>query len=104
MWIDILRREVEAKGAKAVARELDVARSTVSLVLAGKYPASTDKIEARIILIYGSNGRVQCPALGEIEPARCAETRQRAKLIGLRVGNPDTLRLHSACMQCQVRR
>jgi DNA-binding transcriptional regulator YdaS (Cro superfamily) len=104
MWIEILKKEVAARGAKQVARELGVSRTTVDLVCHGKYPGSTRRVEERISAIYGANGKVSCSVLGEISPARCVEAWQRAKLIGMKAGNPETLRLYKACLNCTIRR
>jgi hypothetical protein len=104
MWIEILRKEVKAKGAKQVAVELGISRSTVDLVCQGKYQADTRRIEERIKAIYGHNGKVLCPVLGEITPACCAEHWNKAKKIGMRAGNPETLRLYKTCLNCSVRR
>lgn len=104
MWLEILRKEVSQKGAKQVARELGISRSAVDLVSQGKYKASTSKIEERVRAIYGQNGGVACPVLGEIAPSACAEKWNRAKKIGMRAGNPETLRLYKACLQCAIRR
>jgi hypothetical protein len=71
-------------------------------VLSGKYPASTDKIEHRVIAIYGHAGNVCCQVLGEISPARCADNWERAKVIKL-AGNPATIRLYMACRKCSLR-
>ncbi len=103
MWIEILKKEVVAKGPKQVACELGVARSTVDLVCQGKYPANTTRIEERVKAIYGNDGMIACPILDGITPIRCAETWRRAKLIGAKAGNPETLRLYRACMHCSVR-
>ncbi len=103
MWIDILKREVKARGLSCVATELGVSKSTVSLVCNGKYPGSTARIEERIRKIFGMNGHVACPVQGEISPARCADTRRRAQAIGMKASNPETLRLYRACLGCSVR-
>ncbi|BDD85964.1 helix-turn-helix domain-containing protein [Desulfofustis limnaeus] len=101
-WLAILEREIAAKGRGQVARELGVSPSTLSLVLSGKYPASTEKIENRVAEIYGEDGLVNCPMLGEIEPARCADNWQRAQKIKA-AGNPATIRLYRACRSCLKR-
>ncbi|HDH00337.1 MAG TPA: hypothetical protein ENG80_00815 [Nitrospirae bacterium] len=103
MWIAILKKQVDDKGPKQVAKELAVSRSTVDLVCQGKYQASTKKIEAKIKAIYGHNGKIPCPVLEEITPARCVETWQRAKKIGMMAGNPETLKLYKTCINCPVR-
>lgn len=103
MWIEILRQEVALKGPKQVALELGIHRSTVDLVNQGKYPANTRRIEERIRKIYGANGVVTCPVLGDISPNRCADTWRKAGKIGSKAGNPETLRLYRACLKCRVR-
>ncbi|HQM82855.1 MAG TPA: hypothetical protein PLX02_14695 [Syntrophorhabdaceae bacterium] len=103
MWIDILRREVTTKGPKQVAAELGVSRSSVDLLCSGKYRGSTKKMEQRIKTIYGKEGKIACPVLGTIDPLRCAETWKRAQMIGMKAGNPDTLKLYKACQSCAVR-
>lgn len=103
-WRTILEQRVaQAEHAAEVARELGIAPSTLSLVLADKYPASTASIERKVLKIYGRDGLVQCPQLGPIEPGRCATNFQRAKTIGTRAGNPRTIRLFKACLRCDLR-
>lgn len=104
MWLEILKKEVEAKGPKQVAKELGISRSTVDMVVQGKYQASTAKVEERVQKIYGMNGKIECPVKGLITPIECAENFKRAKLIGMKSGNPETLRLHKQCLRCAVRK
>ncbi len=104
MWIQILKKEVSEKGPSQVAKELGMSRSTVDLVCQGKYQASTAKIEDRIKNIYGKNGCIECPILGEIAPSVCAEKWNLAKKIGMKAGNPETLKLYKQCLQCAIRR
>ena len=103
MWIDILKREVAAKGPKQVATELGVSRASVDLLCTGKYPADPANMVEKIKTIYGVNGRITCPILGDIAPLRCAETWKRARSIGMKAGNPETVRLYITCMNCSVR-
>lgn len=103
MWREILKREVETKGSRNVERELGYSRTAVYLTLQGTYKGSTDKIEARVMAVYGNDGNVDCAVLGTITPARCIETWQKAKTIGMQASNPDTLRLYAACKKCKVR-
>ncbi len=104
-WIEILREEVARKGGAAVAKELGISRSAVSLACAEKYPASTKKIEDRVCRIYGKGGLVSCPILGGISPARCAENFRLARQIGMKAGSPQTLLLYKTCRErCPVRR
>jgi hypothetical protein len=103
-WMKILKQQVDAKSPATVAREVGISAASLSLVLAGKYPAKTDNIERKVMAVYGSaSGQVACPALGEIEPATCALNFERAKKIGVRCGNPATLKLYKTCIKCAVR-
>lgn len=104
MWIDLLKRQVEGKGPKLVARELGISRSAVDLVVQGKYKANSEKIMLRVQKIYGHNGGIECPIKGLITPIECAENFRKAKLIGMKAGNPETLRLYKTCMSCSVRK
>lgn len=68
-WMDLLISAVEASNKAQVAENLGVSRTTVSLVVDGKYPAKTDRIAAKVIELYG---RVTCPHLGvEISLSEC---------------------------------
>lgn len=101
-WIAILQRHAEMKGRSAVARELGVSPSTISLILSDKYPASTAHIEKRVVSMYGNSGKVNCPQLGEIDPSKCADNWERAHKIRS-AGNPATIRLYIACRKCDLR-
>ena len=98
----ILQRHVDMKGRAAVCMELSISSATLSQVLGGKYGASTDAIESKIVNIYGHSGKVSCPVLGEIEPGTCASHHARA-LRKNAAGNPQTIRLHIACRICKLR-
>lgn len=101
-WLLILSRKVDAKGRPVVERELNLSAATLSLVLNKKYPASTENIERRVMAMYGHDGKVQCPVLGEIEPALCTVKWERAHRVKS-VGNPATSRLYIACRKCDLR-
>ncbi|MEW5745247.1 MAG: hypothetical protein AB1805_07425 [Nitrospirota bacterium] len=104
MWTDILRREVEAKGPKAVGKEIGYSRATVDLVIKGTYQGDLAKIERIVMKIYGKHGKVLCPVMGEIAPADCATNWKQAKQYGGQSGNPIKLRLFRTCLGCSVRR
>lgn len=101
-WMAILTRQVEQKGRPTVQRELDVSPSTLSLVLSGSYPASTKKIEKKVMKIYGRDGQVRCPHLGMIDPGRCVSNWKKAQGAA-NCGNPATVRLYLACRKCDFR-
>ena len=101
-WLKILRQHLKEKGATQVSQELDYSKTTINQCVNGKYP-KPEKVELRVMAIYGNNGEVECPVLGKLSPRKCADHHDRAKKVGLRVGNPDTMRLHKTCLQCPVR-
>ncbi|MBF0481306.1 MAG: LacI family transcriptional regulator [Desulfovibrionaceae bacterium] len=100
-WLEILRARVEASSQAEVAKALDISRTAICQVLAGKYPAKTGRIEAKVLALFGATS-VACPVRGEIAPAECSETRERARTIGLRAGNPETVKLFKSCLNCPV--
>lgn len=103
-WTDILQRQVGDKGQATVATELGISATTLSLVLRNKYPASTAGIERKVMALYGGEGgRVVCPILAAIAPETCSENWEKAKKIGIRTGNPDTMRLYKTCLKCAIR-
>lgn len=104
MWMEILKKEVEKKGVKQVAKELELSRSTISLCVQSKYRASTAKIEKRVKTIYGTEDGIKCPVLGIITPMQCVLKHNLAKKIGMKAGNPETLKLYKACMKCSIRK
>jgi hypothetical protein len=102
-WLEILRQRSDLVGMAEVAREMGVSNATISLLLSGKYPASTEKMERRTMKMYGANGHVVCQVLGEITPAKCAELWNRAKKLGVKGGNPKVIKQHKACLKCDLR-
>ncbi len=93
-WMAMLRGQVEARSITAVAADLGVSRTAVSLVLAGKYPGKTDKMAARIVDVFA---RVECPYSGAlVSPAECA---QRSG--DMPMGSPGALRWWRMCQVCE---
>ena len=101
-WLKLLKQNLKQKGPKKVSEEIGYSTATLNLCKNGKYE-KTEKVKARVMAIYGNNGKVECPVLGGITPQRCADHHGRARKVGLRVGNPDTMRLHKTCLKCPVR-
>jgi hypothetical protein len=104
MWFDILKKEVTKKGPVQVAKELGVSRALIDMVIQGKYSASTENIKRRTENIYGNDGSIHCPVLNNISPDTCAYKWSLARKIGLKVGNPETLRLYKQCLKCPIRK
>lgn len=62
-WLELLQREVARSSRQKVANQLGVSRTTVSLVMAGKYGAATDAIAQRVLNTFG---HIDCPVVGQI--------------------------------------
>lgn len=74
MWLDLLRDQVFQRGLGTVAAELSYSKSTLSLLLNGKYDANPRRIEAAVVQTYGS---IHCPfEEREISSADCRFWRQ----------------------------
>ncbi|WLT30757.1 hypothetical protein [Geothrix sp. PMB-07] len=58
MWLEILRAQVAARGLGAVAKGIDYSKTTISLVLNGKYNSDTSHLETAVLKAYGT---VLCP-------------------------------------------
>lgn len=94
-WLTILKQAVEKSTITAVADKLDVSRTSISLVLAGKYPAKTDKIAAKVLDMYA---RITCPHTGvEISHAECRTLSTSA----VPTSSPQAMRHWRACQSCQ---
>lgn len=95
MWLTLLTAAVAASNKAQVAAAIGISRTAISLVMSGKYPASTDKIAARVLEVYG---RMVCPHLGaEITPAQCKShhTSQAP------TSSPRAMKHWRACLSCQ---
>lgn len=103
-WIDVLRRETEKAGrTKAdIGRELGVSRSTISTIVAGKYPAKMSrmhrKLAASVMAKYASE--VWCePQHAGISKIRCNEL----STAPMPMSDPSALRQWAACQSCPLR-
>ena len=71
-WLDVLRAEVDKTSAGVVGKRLGYSRTSVSLVLAGKYNGGTERVAAKVNEVFRSH--VLCPHLGqEITRGDCRE-------------------------------
>ncbi|MFB9160177.1 helix-turn-helix domain-containing protein [Chromobacterium violaceum] len=97
LWLPLLRAEVGRTSIGQAAKLLGYSRTTVSLVLAGKYPGQTERV-AEVVL--HTLGRVACPYLGrDLTPDECkAQSTSQAP-----THNPLKLAHWRACQQCQNR-
>ncbi|WP_186147302.1 helix-turn-helix domain-containing protein [Burkholderia gladioli] len=96
-WLDMLRMAVGASSQTEVAKRLEVSRTTVSLVLSGKYPGKTDRVAERVLKTFG---QVQCTHTGQlIQLTVCVSyTTRRAP-----INNPLELSQWRACRSCPLR-
>lgn len=95
-WLELLKNAVDEhpRGKAGVADELEVSRTTVSLVLAGTYPAGTDKIAVRVRDRYD---RIACPFLASaITPDACRGYALRQAP----TNSPRDMRHWRACQSC----
>lgn len=100
-WLALLKAE-QAKGRSVVqiSRECGIARSSLSMLLSGSYPAKSldlvaRKHAARVVRIY--RGQLLCPhlrrGLGEAECRAFASA-------PMSTSSPDKLAHWSACRRC----
>lgn len=101
VWLDLLRAErAKGKSVSQIARECGMARTSVSGLLSGNYPAqSLDLVErkhgARILEVF--RDQVLCPHLNRgIEKPECL-AHARAPMS---TSNPDRLKHWRACRCC----
>lgn len=103
MWLTLLKQAVDSTNCTAVAAELSaggkqVSRTTISLVVNGKYPAKTDKIAAMVLNTYG---KVECPFLTqEITLAECKQHHTSS----VPTSSPRAMKHWRACQSCPNRK
>ncbi len=99
-WVCALVKACDCKGASqnSVAGRVGVTGAVISQVLRNKYPARTDRIEARVRAIF-LDGQISCPALGEITSEDCLNWRDAAHK--LNSVSPARVRMFRACKTCR---
>lgn len=98
-WIRSLALACVRSSQSKVAAQLDRSPAVVSTVLRRKYAGSYERIEERVRGIL-MDGRVDCPALGQLPSHQCQDWREKAKVFA--VGNPTRTRMYRACHRCPV--
>ena len=95
-WLTLLAEDVERSGSKAkTAARIGISRSAVSLALAGRYPAATDKLEAKVLEALA--GMVPCPYDGQDIPRRSCRDRASRPMP---MSTARELRAWTACQSC----
>ncbi len=93
-WLELLKAEIAHTSITKTAQRLAFGRSTISMVVSGKYPAKTDEIAAQVRRVLG---RVKCPYQEkELSTQEC----QRIAGLPRPQGNPSGLRQWVACQGC----
>lgn len=102
-WIGLLKAEAaKGRSVSEIARECGIARSSLSMLVRGVYPAesldlATRKHGARVTRLY--RGQVLCPHLQRgISSAVCRSFASAP----LSVSNPDRMRHQRACRACPL--
>lgn len=102
-WIALLKAErAKGKSVSDIARESGIARSSLSMLLSGTYPANsldlaTRRHASRIVRIY--RNQVLCPHLKRGLGAAECEALARAPMS---TSNPEKLRQWRACRHCPL--
>ena len=96
-WIETLALECMRSSQSTVAKALGVSSAAVSQVLSGKYKASTSRMEERVRGVY-LDGKVACPALGELPVNECLKHRDNAK--AFEMASPRRALMFRACNRC----
>lgn len=95
-WRQILDDAVAGSSVTAVAARLGVSRTSVSLLMSGKYPGGTERMEARIVEVYGPMRA--CPVYGgKVNDGICAER----KAAPMPTSSPYALRRWRECKTCK---
>ena len=96
-WIETLALECMRTSQAKVAKALDVSNAAVSQVLRAKYAGSTARMEERVRGVY-LDGKVDCPALGDLPVNECLKHRDRAK--AFEMAGPTRALMYRACNRC----
>ncbi|QYK42837.1 MAG: hypothetical protein KF887_06975 [Paracoccaceae bacterium] len=96
-WIAALAQACALSSQAKVAKDIGRSGAVVSQVLRRCYGADMGRIEERVRGIF-LDGRVICPALGDLPANECQDWRAKARVFA--VGNPLRTRMFRACKGC----
>lgn len=98
-WLAWLRARVDEAGSmQKVADEVGISRPAVSLLLAGKYSAGTDRVAAKITA-FAHGDRVWCPHLNIALAASACAGHVTAPMP---MSDPAALKHWIACKHCPI--
>jgi hypothetical protein len=98
MWLELLQKAVAASNRTQVAATLGVSRTSVSLLLSGKYGAGTSKMAELVIQTYT---RTSCPYLGRDIPKSECDSHANA---AIPTSSPRAMKHWRACITCPNKR
>lgn len=98
-WVRSLALACARTNQSKVAAQLDRSPAVVSTVLRKKYAGSYDRIEERVRGIL-MDGRVDCPALGQLPTHECQDWRDKAKAFV--PTNRQRADMFRACNRCPL--
>lgn len=96
-WVRVMAQACARSSQADVATALGRSGGAISQVLNNKYGADTARIEERVRGLY-LDGKVACPALGEIPTIRCQDWRDLSRTPV--AGSPLRGRMYRACGKC----
>lgn len=96
-WVRVLAQACARSSQSEVADALGRSDGAISQVLNNKYAADTKRIEERVRGLY-LDGKVACPALGEIPTIKCQDWRDQSRTY--EPGSPLRARMYRACHAC----
>ncbi len=97
-WIGLLRQEAKRSTIAASAGRIGYSRTTVSLVLSGKYPGDTSQVAKAVI--QHLEQAIACPYLGSEVDSNTCRTYANGPAP---THNPMKMAHWRACQQCQNR-
>ena len=101
-WVQLLRAQVATgRSIAAVARDIGMPRPSLSMLLAGCYPAGLDKVSAKYAatVIQKFRGEVLCPHLRKGISADMCKHHATAPMP---MSAPDQLKFWAACRACPL--
>ena len=96
-WIETLALECQLKSRTLVAKALEVSPAAISTLLRCKYAGSTARMEERVRGVF-LDGKIMCPAMGELAVNECLKHRDRAKAFAM--AGPTRALMYRACNRC----
>lgn len=93
-WFDLLKTHIAQKSMNAVARELAYSKTTLSLIMNGKYTGKTDRVRDKVLATYA---QVRCPHQNQvIVMSECVALATAAAP----THNPLKMQQWRACQRC----